>query len=207
MLYEQYRPSLNRIRPISPRNPRRQEYLDAAWRFEDNDAVGEQMDRKPRKKHIKYSEGQWFAVPLKDGGYALGVIVRGSYKTKGGLGYFFGPRYESVPDEQETWTKQPSDAVLIAWFSDLGITRGKWQLIPSTCLFRREEWPIPTFKRLDALKPEKGWLVEYSQDTDDVPIPVRERYCNAMELLDIPDDGDYGYEAVEIVLTKRLAEG
>jgi len=33
MLYEQYRPPLNRIRPISPRNPRLQEYLDAARRF------------------------------------------------------------------------------------------------------------------------------------------------------------------------------
>ena len=35
MLYEHYRPPLNRIRPISPRNPRLQEYLDAAWRFEE----------------------------------------------------------------------------------------------------------------------------------------------------------------------------
>jgi len=35
MLYEHYRPSLNRIRPISPRNPRLQEYLDAARRFEE----------------------------------------------------------------------------------------------------------------------------------------------------------------------------
>mgnify|MGYP000225399151 CR=1 FL=1 len=33
MLYEQYRPPLNRIRPISPRNPHLQEYLDAAQRF------------------------------------------------------------------------------------------------------------------------------------------------------------------------------
>jgi len=28
-------PLLNRIRPISPRNPRLQEYLDAAQRFEE----------------------------------------------------------------------------------------------------------------------------------------------------------------------------
>lgn len=33
-----------------------------------------------------YREGQWFAVPLRDGGYALGVIVRGGYETAGGLG-------------------------------------------------------------------------------------------------------------------------
>ncbi len=35
MLYEQYRPPLNRIRPISLRNPRLQECLDAARRFEE----------------------------------------------------------------------------------------------------------------------------------------------------------------------------
>lgn len=35
MLYDQYRPPLNRIRPISPRNPRLQEYIQAARRFEE----------------------------------------------------------------------------------------------------------------------------------------------------------------------------
>ena len=40
------------------------------------------------RKHIRYNEGQWFGVPLRKGGYAIGIIVRGSYKTKGGLGYF-----------------------------------------------------------------------------------------------------------------------
>jgi len=164
------------------------------------------VEKKPRKKHIKYSEGQWFAVPLKDGGYALGIIVRGSYKTKGGLGYFFGPRYESVPDEQETWRKQPSDAVLIAWFGDLGIIWGNWPLIPSTRPFRREEWPVPKYRYIDPLNPNnKGWLVEYRQDTNGWELPKRTR-CNAEDLVDLPDDGTYGYEAVEIVLTNLLCE-
>ncbi len=35
MLYDQYRPPLNRIRPISPRHPRLQEYLEAAKRLEE----------------------------------------------------------------------------------------------------------------------------------------------------------------------------
>jgi hypothetical protein len=30
VIHEMYRPPLNKIEPISPRNPRRQEYLDAA---------------------------------------------------------------------------------------------------------------------------------------------------------------------------------
>jgi hypothetical protein len=164
------------------------------------------MDKKPRKKRIKYSEGQWFAVPLKDGGYALGIIVRESYQTKGGLGYFFGPRYEGIPDERETWHKQPSDAILIAWFGDLGIIWGRWPLIPSTRPFRREEWPVPKFMRIDALKPEKGWLVEYSQEIDGISLPVRETYCNASDLVGLPEDVTYGSEALEIALTKLLSK-
>jgi len=35
MLYEHYRPMLNRIRPISLRNPNRERYLEAARRFEE----------------------------------------------------------------------------------------------------------------------------------------------------------------------------
>jgi hypothetical protein len=52
-------------------------------------------------RRIKYYEGQWFAIPLRTGGYGLGVVVRGGNKTKGGLGYFFGPRYDSIPNEKE----------------------------------------------------------------------------------------------------------
>jgi len=161
--------------------------------------------KKSSKKHIRYSEGQWFAVPLKNGGYALGIIVRGSYKTKGGLGYFFGPRYSEIPDEQETWRKQPSDAILIGWFGDLGIIQGRWPLIPSTRPFRREEWPVPKFKRIDALNPEKGWLVEYSQEDSGAGLSVREVYCDARDLEGLPEDGIYGAGAIENVLTKLLS--
>ncbi len=162
---------------------------------------------KPRRKHIRYTEGQWFAVPLRDRGYALGIIVRGSYKTRGGLGYFFGPRYEEVPGERETWLKQPEDAILVGWFGDLGIIWGEWPLIPSTRPFRREEWPVPKFHRIDWGRPEKGWLVEYDQENDGRGLPVREVYCDAKDLLGLPEDGVYGYEAVEIVLTQLLSEG
>lgn len=161
---------------------------------------------KVLRKRIKYSEGQWFAVPLKTGGYALGIIVRGNYKTKGGLGYFFGPRYKEVPDERETWLKKPSDAILITWFGDLGIIWGRWPLIPSTRPFRREEWPVPKFKRIDPLNPRRGWLVEYSQDDDGKGLPICETLCDAGDLEGLPEDGVDGYEAVEIVLTHLLSE-
>lgn len=145
-------------------------------------------------------------MPLKDGGYALGVIVRGSYKTKGGLGYFFGPKYAEIPDEQETWLKNPSDAILIAWFGDLGIIWGKWPLIPSGRPFRREEWPVPKFRNIDPLNLNKGWLVEYRQESNGLELPIRRIYCDVKDLVGLPEDGDWGYEAIETVLTKLLSE-
>ena len=39
-MYEQYRPPLNRIRPISPRNPCLQKYLDEARRFKELLPIG-----------------------------------------------------------------------------------------------------------------------------------------------------------------------
>jgi len=40
-----------------------------------------------------YSEGDWFAVPLRGGGFAAGVIARAMPRKEGVLlGYFFGPR-------------------------------------------------------------------------------------------------------------------
>ena len=158
------------------------------------------------KRHIKYDEGQWFAVPLKDGGYALGIIVRGSYKTKGGLGYFFGPRYPDIPDDTATWAKQTSDAILITWFGDLGIIEGRWPLIPSTRPFRREEWPVPKFARIDAVDPSIGRLVEYDQETSGLESPIRETVRPAQDLVGLPRDVDAGAGAVEIKLTKLLAE-
>jgi len=162
------------------------------------------MEKGAKKKRIYYEEGQWFAVPLRDGGYALGIIVRGSYRTKGGLGYFFGPRYERIPDEYETWQKQPSQAVLIAWFGDLGIITGRWPLISSSRPFHREEWPVPKFSSIDAGNPSMGWIVEYRQDAQGWELPMRRTYCPVNHLIGLPQDGVYGYEAIEILLTKLL---
>jgi hypothetical protein len=155
------------------------------------------------KAHVKYDTGQWFAVPLRDGGYALGIIVRGSYRTKGGLGYFFGPKHEELPNSDDISALQPSDAVLITWFGDLGIIRGKWPLIFSNRAFRSEEWPIPLFRR-DATS-EKGWLVEYHHNATGYDGIMRETLHEMKDLEGLPREADFGSGAIEIELTKVLA--
>lgn len=36
------------------------------------------------KKHIRYDEGQWFVVPLRSDGYALGIITHAVYVDENG---------------------------------------------------------------------------------------------------------------------------
>lgn len=161
---------------------------------------------KKRTGDVKYEEGQWFAIPLRDYGYALGIIVRGNYETQGGLGYFFGPRYKTVPDESGVENLGPHDAILIARFGDLGIIQGRWPLIKSSRSFIRGEWPVPKFHRVDALDYSKAWLVEYSQDFSGHDQPTRETRCLSSEVKGLPYDSLSGYGAIEIKLTHLLSE-
>jgi len=158
------------------------------------------------KGHIKYSEGQWFAVPLRDGGYALGIIVRGNYKTKGGLGYFFGPRYAKVPDAEKTFEKKPEEAVLIALFGDLGIISGRWPLVQSTRPFSVEDWPIPLFSAPIRLIPEKAYIREYQQDDSGVLRIARQEVVDLKDVVNLPSDKSMGGGSVETRLSELLIE-
>lgn len=156
-------------------------------------------------KVVKYNEGQWFAVPLKQEGYALGIIVRGSYRTKGGLGYFFGPKYESVPSGAETYLKNKDNSILICHFGDLGIIKGQWPLIHESKPYKRNDWPVPLFHRILPLPEGKVVIVEYRQDYSGIEPPIRETIAAIdEEILKFPKDVFSGSKAIEIKLSKML---
>ena len=158
------------------------------------------------QKHIRYREGQWFAVPLRRGGYAIGIIVRGSYKTKGGLGYFFGPKYLNIPSDKDTIEKKPNEAILITRFGDLGIVMGSWPLIQSSRSFYKQEWPIPKFGTEISLLPGKGFIREYNHAETGKWILVGEKVIKISEIVGLPEDASLGGGAVEIKLTILLDE-
>ncbi|WP_081752729.1 immunity 26/phosphotriesterase HocA family protein [Kallotenue papyrolyticum] len=151
----------------------------------------------PRRK-LPYQEGDWFAVPLRTGGYALGLIAR--VDGKGGvLGYFFGPRYHQLPSKDQASKLAPADAILIRRFGDLGLLQGEWPIIYRPEQWDRRDWPVPPFSRIAM---DKSWAIKvvYSDDLSllsEAPITVEE----AQEL---PEDGLSGYGALEIRLTKLL---
>ncbi len=154
----------------------------------------------PRRK-LTYKEGDWIAVTLRNGGYAIGIITRA---RKGGIaliGYFFGPRYEQIPTMKDVKDLKPSDAVLICDYGDLGLLNKTWSVIGHSRCWDRSEWPMPVFVRRDSItnKPSKIYYSEENPNTE-----VFEDICSEEEADELPEDGAWGYGAVEIKLSMLL---
>jgi hypothetical protein len=158
-------------------------------------------------KRVRYFEGQWFAIPIKDLGFCLGIIVRGGRKTHGGLGYFFGPITKNLPSEKEIIGKKASDAILIAMFGDLGIYNGEWPIIPTNNRFNKEEWPVPLFKRKLDFVEDKVLLIDYGQDFSGLDLPKSEILVKKSKRNEkYPEDSLFGYKALEARLSSKLAK-
>jgi hypothetical protein len=158
------------------------------------------MKRTTRRWTANVREGNWYAIPLRDGGYGIGLVAR---KGKGGIlfGYFFGPRSEQPPTLEDTKDLTPEIAVYRSMFGDLGIQEGKWPLLGKRDEWNREQWPMPEFGRI-AEATGHAWIDTYSDD--DPSQFVRERRCSIEEARRLPTSSLDGYGAVEIMLTKML---
>lgn len=150
-------------------------------------------------RKLPYSEGTVFLVPLRTGGYVRGVVARATKQGKGLLGYFFGPHLRS-PHEGRCDDLAPSEAVVCLRFGDLGLINGDWPIIGKVPNWDRSEWPMPDFVRRDPLG-KKAWLVRYA---DDDPNRIVAEYPTDYNTT-LQSDSGYGYGAVEIELTQRLA--
>ncbi|MGH8189839.1 MAG: Imm26 family immunity protein, partial [Rhodanobacteraceae bacterium] len=148
---------------------------------------------------LPYSEGSTFLVPLKNGGFARGVVARASPKGRGVMGYFFGPRLSSK--DGVTWNDlDPSGAILRIRFGDLGLINGEWPICGQVPNWNRDDWPMPDFVRRDPLGCLKPKLVRYADD-DPMRIEVEYPIDDDSGML---EDVSAGYGAVEIRLSKVL---
>lgn len=148
-----------------------------------------------------YKEGTWFAVPLREGGYAAGVVARevpGEGKII--LAYFFGPKRDAVPAMEELERLTPDAAIKVARVGDLGIMEGSWPLVGESENWDREKWPIPHFIRKDDIS-RTAWRVVYADDNPnevilEAPVPY--------ETSGYERDALLGAGAAEIVVTQLL---
>jgi hypothetical protein len=150
-------------------------------------------------KYQNVHEGDWFAVPLREGGYAFGVVAR---KGKRGilLGYFFGPKRKTMPSLEDAEKMLPHEAVLVERFGDLGLRDRTWPLLGPLKAWSREAWPIPDFCRTE-VPGGRTWRVIYA---DDPRTPAREEQCSAAVASKLREQGLAGAGAVEIQLTELL---
>jgi len=149
---------------------------------------------------LPYTEGTLFFVPLRNGGYARGVVARASPEGKVLLGYFFGPQLPTT-EISDLGNLAPSKAILRLRFGDLGLINGEWPIEGRVPEWNRSEWPMPAFVRKDPLGKKKPIIVHYS-DIDPSRVESEHPTNDDCELA---PDSMSGYGSVEIKLTKLLA--
>lgn len=148
----------------------------------------------------KFGEGDWFAVPLRHEGFAVGLLARRDDSIL--LGYFFGPRRSEVPSLEDVAGLRPGDAVLVGKFAYLGIRQGRWPLLGRLDGWDRLEWPIPVFVRYEELT-GRSFLVFY--DDKSLAQPVREEKVAPGVDEQAPKDGLMGDRYTEGILARLLA--
>jgi hypothetical protein len=152
------------------------------------------------KKSIVYSEGDWFLVPLITGDFAIGVIAR--MDSKGIVfGYFFGPKRNNIPSEEEIKNLSPSTSILITRFGDLGLLKGSWPIISQTKAWNRANWPFTSFVRVDSLS---GKVKRIEYDEERIGRQINETVTTMEKVLNLPKDSIHGSKALEKVLTRLL---
>jgi hypothetical protein len=154
------------------------------------------------KKVYPFREGDWFTVPLGNGGYALDLVARMD-RAGGILALFFGPRCSSIPTFEEIGPRTPGEVVLVANTGPVGFTHGDWRVVGPSEHWDRTEWPMPVFGRYDGVT-DKAWRVYYAED--DLVQVVRKEPVTVAEARLLPRDEISGDLAVQKVLTRLLGQ-
>lgn len=149
---------------------------------------------------INYREGDWFAVPLREGGYAVGIVARAN-RDGVLLGYFFGPRRDDVPTLDDVRDLKPQDAVVVGKFGHLGLTQGKWVNLGRLEDWDRTDWPMPVFVRYEELT---GRSFRAFYDDNDPNRLLREEQVPPGTAEHGPKDSMMGAGFVEKTLTRAL---
>jgi len=87
--------------------------------------------------------GDWFAVPLPDGTWAAGRVVR--KEAWAFLGYYFGPRLRQQPTLADVKHFTAADAVNVDNADTYLVTTGFCPLLGGREDFDPTDWPVPAF--------------------------------------------------------------
>lgn len=151
-------------------------------------------------KKLPYHVGTWFAVPLREGGFAVSVVARMASKGRIVLAYLFGPKRDGVPNIDDVSLLRAKDATKCLMLGDLGLMNGEWPIIGHSPNWNQQEWPMRSFVRRDDTS-KRAWRTVYA-DTD--PSKLEREEPVPYEFNGLEPDALYGYGAVELLMTKLL---
>lgn len=99
------------------------------------------------KQRMYVKEGQWFAVPVRDGQYSLALVMRVSTIGTGILSTFFDVVSNSPEELLAQLPIDESVRVFRLRHGHLGFKLKTWVPLQMNQGFRREDWPVPLYKR------------------------------------------------------------
>jgi hypothetical protein len=153
--------------------------------------------KKPKRTRLR--EGDWFAVPIDQEGFVLGLAAR--YKMGHILGYFFGPVRREPPNMLDSVGLRPDRAFAVRRFVDYPLVHGEWPILGHQDGWDRSMWPVPQFAFVD---PIKGSRQLRTYDDDAITWLTTEPYTG--DISGLPYDGLDGEIALVHTLRRALAQ-
>ena len=149
-----------------------------------------------------YSEGDFFAVPLKTGGYGIGiVVVTGPRGTA--VGRFFGTTRDSVPTLNELKHLTEGDSIHVEHFRDEGLQDGSWKIIGQHPSWDSYDWPIPKFGWFQPFTDKSGGRA-FEMELDENLRTFRQKEVSIEHFRTLPYEGVVPAKAAEITVTLVL---
>ncbi|MER9880306.1 Imm26 family immunity protein [Mesorhizobium sp. M0118] len=150
-------------------------------------------------RQLPYKEGTLFAIPLRSGGYGLGLVAHMAPMGKIILAYLFGPMRLELPKADELNDLSPDNAVRCLRCGDLGLINGTWPIIGKMKSWAEDKWPMPTFVHKESLS--NRILIRKYSESDPSKLESQTSVASAG---DLEQDGLHGYQAVELILIEQL---
>jgi hypothetical protein len=141
--------------------------------------------------------GKLFVVPLKGGGFSVGLVARQDKNIL--LGYFFDTYFLEQPSTIESFVIDKNNVCLICLFGILRLKNKEWTIIGDLPNWDKNEWSVPIFKQKDLLL-DIYYAINYDDDLNEVSrIKISEECAKTLYKSSI-----HGPGLVESILSNKL---
>lgn len=147
-----------------------------------------------------YTEGSFFAIPLRDTTFAVGLIIR--INDSSVLGHFLNKKFIEIPDPHQISKLFLSleNIALTRIFGSRGLDKRRWPVFGKMDQWKREVWNVPVFGKKDALA-DYYFKIHYD---DNLKFIKQELVSDADKIKNLPKEGSAGYGFIEEVLSDIL---